>query len=65
MSFADVLAMLRTRAFLFMACAFFLLGLVTVGTISNFVPMMTDCGFTPARAGRPGSATAARPGAWC
>ena len=50
MTGARVLAMVRTRAFLFMAVAFFLLGLVTVGTISNFVPMMVDRGFTPTRA---------------
>ena len=50
MTGARVLAMVRTRAFLFMATAFFLLGLVTVGTIANFVPMLVDRGFTPTKA---------------
>lgn len=43
-------AMLRTRAYILMSVAFVLLGVVTVGVLANFVPMMVDHGFTPAAA---------------
>ena len=49
-SLGDVVGMVSSRAFVFMAVAFFLLGVVTVGTISNFVPMMVDRGFSPGKA---------------
>jgi len=43
-------AMLRTRAYVLMSVSFVLLGVVTVGVLANFVPMMVDHGFTPAQA---------------
>ena len=44
--------MLRTRASGLMAIAFVLLGIVSVGVLANFVPMMVDHGFTPPEAAR-------------
>ncbi len=44
--------MLRTRAYILMAVAFVLLGVVSVGVLANLVPMMVDHGFTPAEAAR-------------
>lgn len=44
--------MLRTRAYFLMAATFVLLGLVSVGVLANFVPMMVDHGFTPPEAAR-------------
>ncbi len=47
-----VLTLARTRPFVLMSLAFFLMGLVTVGTITQLVPMMIDCGADPAAAAR-------------
>ena len=44
--------MLRTRAYVLMSVAFVLLGIVSVGVLANFVPMMVDHGFTPPEAAR-------------
>jgi len=44
----SIAPMLRTRAYTLMAVTFVLLGLVSVGVLANFVPMMVDHGFTPA-----------------
>ena len=44
--------MLRTRAYILMAVAFALLGIVSVGVLAHLVPMMVDHGFTPAEAAR-------------
>lgn len=43
--------LLATRAYVLVCVAFTLLGAVSIGAIANFVPMMTDRGFTPAAAG--------------
>ncbi len=45
-------SMLRTRAYLLLATAFVLLGIVSVGTLAHLVPMMVDLGITPAEAAR-------------
>ena len=42
--------MLFTRAYLLMALAFVLLGVVSVGVLAHLVPMMVDHGLTPAAA---------------
>ncbi len=47
---ALVLPLLGTRAFLLMAVVFFLLGMISVGTLAHLVPMMVDRGFTPGAA---------------
>lgn len=44
--------MLRTRAFVIMCVAFFLLAAVSVGTAAHLVPMMTDRGFSAEAAAR-------------
>lgn len=43
-------AMLSSRPFVLMSITFVLLGVVTVGVLANFVPMMVDHGFTPGQA---------------
>jgi len=48
----SIAPMLRTGAYALMAIAFVLLGLVSVGVLANFVPMMVDHGFTPPEAAR-------------
>ncbi len=47
-----VFPFLRTRAFLLICSTFFLLATASVGSITHFVPMMTDRGFTLAVAAR-------------
>ena len=44
--------MLRSRAFVLMCAAFIVLGIATVGTVAQIVPMMIDRGFTPPAAAR-------------
>ncbi len=44
--------MVRSRAYVLMCVAFVLLGIATVGTVAQIVPMMVDRGFTPAAAAR-------------
>ncbi len=48
----SITPMLFTRAYLLMAAAFVLLGVVSVGVLAHLVPMMVDHGLTPAEAAR-------------
>ena len=43
----SMLPMLRTHAFALLAVIFFLLGILSVGTLANLVPIMISRGFTP------------------
>ena len=47
-----VFPFLRTRAFILICCTFFLLATASVGSITHFVPMMTDRSFSLAVAAR-------------
>ncbi len=49
---ASVMTLARTRPFVLMSLAFFLMGLASVGTITQLVPMMADRGADPAAAAR-------------
>ncbi len=46
-TFASILPLLRTRAFILMCVAFALAGLASVGMLAHLVPMMIDRGFAP------------------
>ena len=48
----SVWPLVTTPTFLLIACIFILIGLASVGTLSNLVPMMTDRGFSVAAAAR-------------
>ena len=54
---ASWLPLLGTQAFLLMTVVFFLLGMVSVGTLAHLVPMMVDRGFSPAAAAGVASVT--------
>ena len=46
----SILPLLKTRAYVLVCVAFFLLGAVSIGAMAHFVPMMVDRGFTPVAA---------------
>ncbi len=51
-SVVAVLPSVRTRPFVLIAAVFVLLGVASIGTLTQFVPMMIDRGFSPGAAAR-------------
>ncbi len=47
---APVLPLIKTRPFVLLCAAFFLLGVISVGTLTTIVPSMVGRGFSPAEA---------------